>query len=896
MRFYSLLLLLVISLPLSGQINHTLTDEGIKNDEVTDIVVVFKMHVDIGYTNWAEAVLHNYSNEMLEETLKSIDETSPLTKSEQFVWTIPAWPLNYMLEHSSPLNKGRLEKAIVDERIVAHALPFTYETEASDLENLVRGLNYASTINRKYGLPLPRDAKMTDVPSHSRVMPTLLKNAGIDFLHIGCNPGSASPDIPTLFWWQGPDGSKVLTFYWAEYYGSGILPPENWKHKTWLALIHTHENTGAPSPEDVAELLKTAKMQIPNARITIGHMADFYDLLMKENPSLPVITGDMPDTWIHGYMSMPRETKISKFLQKETYNTEAFNTLLNTWLGIENDISSNIDKAVENMILFDEHTFGVALSHGDQHKWSYNDDFKINKSLGYYDFAEGSWNEKSSRIRTAERNIVPVMKDQLKNLAASVAVDGKRIVVYNPLPWSRGGRVDFFEGIYRKDFVIHAIKDVVTGKILPVYEDYNHISFDAEAVPAMGYKTYIPILEPVSTISALSVDNKTHTLENKYFKLIIDTISGSLSSVYNKQTGHELVNIKSEFGFAEYLFQQYGQEDLDSYNNSYVKLGAESWANPEMGRPFVPEEKSKIYRGKCNKIVFKDMGNAVRATVLGKLNDFDSQRYLVTYTLYENQPYIEINWGIDGKRPNSNPEAGWLSFPFAVKDPEYRLLRTGGIVDPNKELVDRTNHDYYFLNTSMAMFESSGSGVALNCPDSPGISIDIPGLYTFSGKKKLTTGSIFANLYNTQWGTNFTEWIEGSFSSTFYIWDFMNYDPEESLLTPGEETRVPLQGAYFEGKKGSLPLTNTGISIDRKGVLVTAYGKNRDGDDSILRLWELAGKSGQCKVTLPGGCNFQTAYPCNLRGEIISKNGIEISNNAFKFFLGANKPASFILI
>jgi glycosyl hydrolase family 38 len=394
----------------------------------------------------------------------------------------------------------------------------------------------------------------------------------------------------------------------------------------------------------------------------------------------------------------------------------------------------------------------------------------------------------------------------------------------------------------------------------------------------------------------LSVDNKTHTLENKYFKLIIDTISGSLSSVYNKQTGHELVNIKSEFGFAEYLFQQYGQEDLDSYNNSYVKLGAESWANPEMGRPFVPEEKSKIYRGKCNKIVFKDMGNAVRATVLGKLNDFDSQRYLVTYTLYENQPYIEINWGIDGKRPNSNPEAGWLSFPFAVKDPEYRLLRTGGIVDPNKELVDRTNHDYYFLNTSMAMFESSGSGVALNCPDSPGISIDIPGLYTFSGKKKLTTGSIFANLYNTQWGTNFTEWIEGSFSSTFYIWDFMNYDPEESLLTPGEETRVPLQGAYFEGKKGSLPLTNTGISIDRKGVLVTAYGKNRDGDDSILRLWELAGKSGQCKVTLPGGCNFQTAYPCNLRGEIISKNGIEISNNAFKFFLGANKPASFILI
>ena len=167
-------------------------------------------------------------------------------RAEQFKWTIPSWPLKYMLENSSVENKTKLENAIKNGRIIPHALPLTFETEASDEESLVRGLNFNSSLNRKYGLPLSREAKLTDVPSHSRFLPTLLKNAGIDILHIGCNPGSTAPDVPPLFWWQGSDGSKLLTFYWAEYYGSGILPPKDWKHKTWMAMIFTHENSGAP--------------------------------------------------------------------------------------------------------------------------------------------------------------------------------------------------------------------------------------------------------------------------------------------------------------------------------------------------------------------------------------------------------------------------------------------------------------------------------------------------------------------------------------------------------------------------------------------------------------------------------------------------------------------------
>lgn len=896
MKLYYLVLLTFVAVwPVDAQIEAIQTAEGSANNQVTDIVVVFKMHVDVGYTNWAEGVLQQYCDHMLEETLRSIDETSNLPKSEQFVWTIPSWPLKYMLENCSDENKIRLEKAVQEERIIPHALPVTYETEASDLENLVRGLSYASQINRSFGLPLPRDAKLTDVPSHSRLLPTLLKNAGIDFLHIGCNPGSASPNVPNLFWWQGPDGSRLLTFYWAQYYGSGILPPEGWPHKTWLAMIHTHENSGAPTPEEVAELLKTAREKLPEVNIKIGHLSDFYDLLMKEDPKLPLITGDMPDTWIHGYMSMPRETKLSKMLQRETYNTEILNTQLNQWLGTNRSIESYIDDAVENMILYDEHTFGVAMTHGDQHKWTYGDEFKINKSLGNYDFIEGSWTEKGNRIRKAQKIIVPLMKRQLKQLASSVAVDGKRIVVYNPLPWSRSGRVNMFAGIYQKDFKIYGLKDAETGKVIPVYEDYNLISFDTESIPASGYKTYIPVLDKIKHESSLISDENNLLLENKFFSLKINPTTGTLSSVYDKQNEKELTDQKSKEGFAAYFYEHIGQKQLDSYNKAYVKPGSENWANDEMIRPFIPHQKNESFKGTCEKIVFLNMGNAVRATVFGKLDDSDSQRYLVTYTLYENQPYLEITWGVDGKKPNPLPEAGWLSFPFAIEKPEYRLYRTGGIVDPQKEFVQQTNQDFFFLNTSMTMFDKLGKGVALNCPFTPGVSIDNPGLFQFSGKKQLSSGKVFVNLYNNQWGTNFTEWIEGSFSSKFYIWSYNKYDSQESFITPSEETRTPLYGVYYDGDKGEFPIVRKGISLSSKGVLVTAYGENRDGDGTILRLWEQAGKEGSCIVTLPKGNTLKRAYPCNLRGEITDKNGVAISNNSFKILIHANQPVSFIL-
>jgi alpha-mannosidase len=221
---------------------------------VREIVVVFKTHFDIGYTDLARNVVQKYRTTMIDQALAVVDQNRDLPPERQFVWTVAAWPMTKILEDwpgQTPRRKQAMLQAFKDGRFAVQALPFTVQTELEEPETLVRGLGFASRLTRDAGLPLPRGAKMTDVPGHSWILPTLLEHSGIHFLHVGCNGASSSPRVPLLFWWEGPDGSRLLTMYSAAGYGTGLQPPADWSHKTWLALIMSGDNAGPPKPDDV---------------------------------------------------------------------------------------------------------------------------------------------------------------------------------------------------------------------------------------------------------------------------------------------------------------------------------------------------------------------------------------------------------------------------------------------------------------------------------------------------------------------------------------------------------------------------------------------------------------------------------------------------------------------
>src|SRR5690606_28729869 len=141
---------------------------------------------------------------------------------------------------------------------------------------------------------------------------------------------------------------------------------------------------------------------------------------------------------------------------------------------------------------------------------------------------------------------------------------------------------------------------------------------------------------------------------------------------------------------------------------------------------------------------------------------------------------------------------------------------------------------------------------------------------------------VFVNLYNNLWSTNFTEWIEGSWSARIDLWFTEDFSNEKSIITPSEESRSPLLSVSVNNKGGDLPVTAAGVQLSRKGTLITAFGKNPDGDGTVLRLWEQAGVSGNLKITLPKGMEVLRAIPVDLRGEV-KGDPIEILSGEFYY-------------
>ncbi|NQV34108.1 MAG: hypothetical protein HQ515_15555, partial [Phycisphaeraceae bacterium] len=79
------LCVLVIAV-LFGTQGHAMPEQP---SEVEEIIIVFKTHFDIGYTDHAESVLQNYSGPMINSALSIMDKTRALPGDKRFVWTLP---------------------------------------------------------------------------------------------------------------------------------------------------------------------------------------------------------------------------------------------------------------------------------------------------------------------------------------------------------------------------------------------------------------------------------------------------------------------------------------------------------------------------------------------------------------------------------------------------------------------------------------------------------------------------------------------------------------------------------------------------------------------------------------------------------------------------------------
>ena len=392
-------------------------------------------------------------------------------------------------------------------------------------------------------------------------------------------------------------------------------------------------------------------------------------------------------------------------------------------------------------------------------------------------------------------------------------------------------------------------------------------------------------------------DAATNTLENEFFKVTIDPKRGTIQSLIDKHSERELVDASSPYGLGQYLYECFDADQVANYVKSYVKIKAD-WAVNELGKPPMPPATQVPYSATSPRDFHVEIsrGDHCASASVSETTNPDLPRVMSNVNLYSGLPYVEIVVSPFGKGADTWPEAGWLCLPLKVDQPQFRLARLGSIIDPATDIVPGSNRHILALNGGLAITDPTGRGVGigLGFACSPLVSLDTPGLWKYSLDFIPKKPTVFVNLFNNQWTTNFRMWNTGNAQHCVRIWSIDQYSSESSLFAPSQESRVPLLAAAFDGPAGKLPPRQSGLELSRRGVAVTSFGPNPDGPGTILRLWELAGQSSACEIRLPVGLRPDSVQPVNLRGQAIGQP-IAVIAGRFTIDLRAFAPATVLL-
>src|SRR5215212_7266694 len=94
--------------------------------------LVFKTHLDVGFTDLAANVMEAYFEDFIPRAIEAARELRRRDGPERLVWTTGSWLIYEYLERASPDRRRSLEEAIEAGDVAWHGLPFTTHSELVD--------------------------------------------------------------------------------------------------------------------------------------------------------------------------------------------------------------------------------------------------------------------------------------------------------------------------------------------------------------------------------------------------------------------------------------------------------------------------------------------------------------------------------------------------------------------------------------------------------------------------------------------------------------------------------------------------------------------------------------------------------------------------------------------
>ncbi len=837
------------------------------------IFLVPSIHLDIGFTDYRAKVaeLHN----------KALDEVMELAKLyPDFNYSPDGfWIIQQFLSNRDSLEQKALLNSIYNKRIFVPAQYASLLTGFSSLETLIRSLYPSFKFSKKYNVPFDY-ANITDVPSYSWSYASVLAASRIKYFIAASNNGHApifklgSLDKESPFWWEGPDSGKVLMWY-TKYYAQiahvfgpypdvgvdrDVLPRllemyERPNYKSDAILLDGSQFDNAELNPKYAALAEDWNKEYAYPELKYSGFTDAMNYIGNQfGKNIAIIKGDGGPYWEDGIAADAKYASLEREVEERALSAEKLSTI-SSIINPNFEINKKLDEDLwQNILLYNEHN------------WGSSEESKDPNSLE----SIGQLKSKHLFVKRADEDCKNLIRNSTASIIDNFNSNDNGIIAFNTLNWERSGIVetDIPKGY---DLFDKSQTQVIPTKLVFEGNTFQRVKFETGNIPSLGYKIF-SFKKIIIRKENLPVRITSNKIENKYYRISIDSKNGTIESIIDKQLNKELVNLSCQYYFGQYI-----------YVTSNNKV------------PVQPEFKNEI---KINKASHGRLVSVIKlpygTEAVFQSSCLNTPEIKTKVILFDNEKKIEFIFQIKKKKVYSK-EAAYIAFPFSMENPEFQYDTQNGVINPAKDMLPGAGREWFTVQHYISI-RQRGIEAEIVPVNAPLITLGDIVLGKWPAHFGKRTGTIFSYIMNNYWRVNYPSSQGGEFTFKYALTSGNKFSNSEmsrfgwSEMTPIEFDDINKNENIGKKKESNLTPEGSYVNINSKDIVLVNWKKAEDNQGTIMRLLEVGGKTDKVKVKIPLD-KIRSVYKC----DAVERNikSLPFTGNSFRFII---KPYQILTI
>jgi len=699
-----------------------------------------------------------------------------------------------------------------------------------DGESLVRQLLIGKRYFKdKFGVDV-RIGWNPDSFGYNWQLPQIYKKSGVDYFVTQKMAWNDTNQLPLkLFWWQAPDGSRVLAFFPHDY-GNEIEPLSmardiataralNPGVPEMMHLFGVGDHGGGPTRAMLDQGMHWTRPDVVYPKANFGVAQQFFsDVEARADTDQPPVWNYKTLAAGNTQLPTPAEGKFSLPVWNDELYFEYHRGVFTTQAQHKRNMRES-----EEQVLNAERFSSLAWLSGDAYPTTeLTDAWKKVLFNQFHDLAAGSGVAQIYKDAQHDYDLVrlstqDISSQALRTLAsqADTSGEGVPVLILNPLAWQRTDLVSFnvqtpeaWKGIA----VVNSAGESQPFQVLshdPVRNTYE-LLVEARNVPSVGYR----VLHVRAGGAKAHTDLTVHglTLENAKLRVTVDPTSGCITSLYDKLSNFESIAAKgcgNELIAFKDTPKAYDAWNVDSdFEQQFTRL---------------------------------DMADSVKVTENGPLRAtirverrWQSSKFVQDISLYAGLDRVDVHNRFDWHENHILLKA---AFPLVASSSEATYEIPYGTIERPTTRNNRFED---------AKFEVPALRWADLGDEKHGFSLINESKYGYDAKGNVLRLSL---LRSPTWPD--PEADRGDNTFNYALYPHSGNWKQALTVRRGYEFNYKLLATQVEAHTGTLRGVHSFVDINEPNVVLTAVKKTEDSDSLLLRFYEWAGKDGEVHITVP---------------------------------------------